>query len=235
MFHAIIATVLLSLAAAAQPQKDTAAPPGAAKTAGPVRLGDPYPLDVCPVSGNKLGPTAEIVVKLYDAREIRFCCDACPQTFEKDQAASLARIDDLIIKDQLPLYPLQTSLITTKPLPEQPVDFVFGNRLIRVADEAERSTFLADPARHLAALNKAVIKQQLATYPATTCAASGQEFGGPKGDPADVVMAGRLMRLCCKGCEKRLERQPAKYIAQLDKARSEAASTPPAPKPTRGR
>ena len=34
----------------------------------------------------------------------------------------------------------------------------------------------------------------------------------------DVVIANRLVRLCCKGCKEDLKEEPAKFIAAVDKA-----------------
>ena len=47
------------------------------QASAPQRVGDPYPLDTCPVSGKKLSPTDEPSVKLYEGREVRFCCSGC--------------------------------------------------------------------------------------------------------------------------------------------------------------
>ena len=190
------------------------------------RGGDPYPLDTCPITGKKLGTMGDPVVKVYDGREVRFCCPACPAKFERDLAGNLAKIDEKIVKDQSPLYPLQTSLVTGKDLPAHPYDFVYGNRLIRLGAESEKADFLKDPKKNLVALNKAVIEQQGKDYPITTCPVSNDKFGGDMGEPVDLVVAGRLVRLCCKGCKKDVENDPAKFIAMVDAARKDSAAKP---------
>ena len=48
------------------------------KAAADKRVGDPYPLTTCPITGEKLGAMGEPVVKLYEGREVRFCCKSCP-------------------------------------------------------------------------------------------------------------------------------------------------------------
>ena len=53
----------------------------------------PYPLDSCIVSGEKLGGMGEPVVKVYDGREVRFCCSGCVKKFEADKAGYFAKID----------------------------------------------------------------------------------------------------------------------------------------------
>jgi hypothetical protein len=53
----------------------------------------PYPLDSCIVSGEKLGSMGDPIVKVYDGREVRFCCSGCVKKFEADKAGYLAKID----------------------------------------------------------------------------------------------------------------------------------------------
>jgi hypothetical protein len=210
--------------------KDTTQPKHHEETAAPAkgdkRVGDPYPLDKCPVTDKRFGTMGDPVVKLYEGREIRFCCPACPEKFEKDQAASLAKIDEKIIKDQGALYPLKTSVVTGKDLPAKPYEFVYGNRLIRLGAESERAEFAKEPKKHLAALDKAVVEQQGKDYVFKTCPVSKEEYGGDMGQPVDLVVAGRLIRLCCKACTKDIEKDPAKFIAMVDAARRRKSGKP---------
>lgn len=185
------------------------------------RLGDPYPLAVCPISGEKLGSMGDPVVKLYDGREVRFCCDSCPPKFERDLAKSFSSLDAAIIKNQGPIYPLKTSVVTGKDLPDHPFEFVHGNRLIRLGSEAEKAEFLKDVPTYLGKLDVAVIAVQGKDYPLTTCPVSKEHLGG-MGDPVDVVVAGRLVRLCCNGCKKDLFKDPLKFIATIDAAKKGA-------------
>ncbi len=206
----------------AQPAGHGQSPP--AKEAAPAatrakRVGDPYPLGTCPVSGEKLGEMGDPVVKLYDGREVRFCCKECPPKFEKDLAASLAKLDEQIIKDQGPLYPLTTSVVTGKDLPAKPYEFVYGNRLIRLGAEGEKGAFLKEPAKFLGAIDQAVIEAQGKDYPLQTCPVSKEKLGS-MGKPVDMVVAGRLIRLCCKACKKDLDKEPWTYIAKVDGVRS---------------
>jgi hypothetical protein len=189
------------------------------------RVGDPYPLDTCAHAGKKLGSMGDPVVRVYDGREVRFCCGSCPPRFEKDLAAGLAKVDAKIIEDQRPIYPLATSIVTGKDLPEKPFELVYGNRLIRLHDEGERAAFLADGPRHLEGLNKAVIEKRGPDYPLKTCIVSGEALDR-MGKPRDVVVGGRLVRLCCADCKKDLEKDPAKFIARVDEARKAAGARP---------
>lgn len=183
---------------------------------------DLYTMDTCPISGEKLGSMGDPVVKVFDGREVRFCCKSCPPKFEKDLAKSLAKLDEAIIKDQRPLYPVETSIVSGKALPAKPVEWVYHNRLVLLAGESEKAEFLKDPAKHLSVLDKAVIAAQGKDYSIKTCPVSGEKLGG-MGEPVNVVLGGRLVRLCCNMCEKDLKKNPAKFIAIVDAARSSTA------------
>jgi hypothetical protein len=204
-----------SKADAPQPEKK----PDADKTGTAKRIGDPYPFATCPITGAKLGTMGDPVVKIYDGREIRFCCSSCPPKFEKDLAAGLVKIDEKIIADQGPLYPLKTSVVTGKELPAKPYELVYGNRLVRLGAESEKTDFLKDPKKHLADLDKAVVQAQGKDYPLKACPVSKEELGGDMGKPVDVVVAGRLVRVCCKDCKKDVEKEPSKFIAMINEAR----------------
>ncbi len=53
----------------------------------------PYPLDVCIVSGEKLGSMGDPIVINHDGQEIKFCCDSCPPKFDKDPAKFLGKLE----------------------------------------------------------------------------------------------------------------------------------------------
>jgi hypothetical protein len=72
---------------------------------------------------------------------------------------------------------------------------------------------------------KELIAKQLATYPLKTCVVTGGKLG-EMGDPVDYVYKERLVRFCCKGCIKKFEKEPDKYLALIDEAAKKAAETP---------
>lgn len=205
----------------------------APKTGAGERVGDPYPLDTCPITGKKLGTMGDPVVKIYDGREVRFYCPACPEKFEKDLAENLKKLDEQIIKDQGPLYPLKTSVVTDKDLPAKPYEFVYGNRLARLGAESEKAEFLKDATKYFAELDKATIVQQGQDYSLSKCPVSGEELGGDMGKPVDTVVTRRLIRLCCAHCKKDIEKDPAKYIHAVDAARTGDKKAPATNKSTR--
>lgn len=78
-------------------ERREAAPPndsaehGAAAASKPAS--DAYPLDVCVVSGEKLGSMGEPIVIQYKGREVRLCCEGCVEEFEADPAKYMAKLD----------------------------------------------------------------------------------------------------------------------------------------------
>lgn len=188
---------------------------------------DPYPLDTCPVSGEKLGSMGDPIVKTYDGREVRFCCKSCIKKFEADKAGYWKKIDEKIIEAQTPYYPLATCPISGEDLGGmgEPVDYVYNNRLVRFCCEKCVGTFEKDPKPTLDRLDKAVIERQGKTYPLQTCVVSGEELGS-MGEPIDKVYNNHLVRFCCKSCIKKFEAEPAKYLGTLDDAWKAAGGVP---------
>ncbi len=181
---------------------------------------DSYPLDTCPVSGEKLGSMGEPIVKEYDGREIRFCCAGCPKKFEADPATYLQKVDVAIVKQQSPYFPNGTCVVSGEELGSMgdPIDLVYQNRLVRLCCKGCIKKFAADPATYLAEIDKRVVAEQMESYPLTTCVTSGEKFGGDMGEPIEYVFANRLVRLCCKGCKKDFQKEPTKYLQKLDEA-----------------
>lgn len=63
------------------------------------------------------------------------------------------------------------------------------------------------------------VAKQVASYPLSTCVVSGKKLGG-MGDSVDYVHDNRLVRFCCKSCVATFEKEPAKYLALLDAAKT---------------
>lgn len=195
--------------APSQPAKPAAS---AAGSRSGDRAGDAYTLGTCPISGDKIGGMGDAVAKVYDGREVRFCCKSCVEDFEKDKAAAWAKIDEQMVKDQLPFYPLETSVVSGKAL-KTPVNYVWNNRLVRLADESEKAEFQKDTAKYIAALDKAVIEKQSASYALKNCPMMGDPIDAA--DHKNVVVANRLVEVCCAKCAGRVRQNPAKALAAL--------------------
>ncbi len=181
----------------------------------------PYTLATCPVSGQALGSMGDPIIAVYDGREVRFCCDGCIDKFEANQAKYWKAIDEQIIKDQLPYYPVETCVVSGEPLTEHGEDIannmVYGNRLVRLCCKMCEREFTADPNTFIEKLDKAAADAQRKDYPLDTCVVAGGKLGS-MGEPTEIVVAGRLIRFCCASCEPKVEANPVKYITAIDAA-----------------
>lgn len=219
--HLTASLFLAGLATALPVQHHGGADPKTPPAAGDTARTDPYPLDTCPVSGKKLGSMGDPVVKVYEGREVRFCCAMCPSTFEADPAAAWKKVDAAIVKDQMRYYPLETCVVSGEPLiqdgQDNSVSMVYGNRLVRLCCSACEREFRAAPKKFLEQLDKATADAQRKEYPLDKCLISEGELGS-MGEPTERVVAGRLMRFCCAGCNAKVDRDPVKHLQRLDAA-----------------
>lgn len=62
-----------------------------------------------------------------------------------------------------------------------------------------------------------IIRAQRPSYPLETCVISGDDLG-LDGEPIEVVIAGRLVRVCCKACRKDVADDPDAAFASIDAA-----------------
>ncbi|RNC80998.1 MAG: hypothetical protein ED559_04125 [Phycisphaera sp.] len=182
---------------------------------------DSFSLDTCPVSGGKLGSMGDPVLKVYDGREVRFCCAGCIGKFEADQEGYWKAIDKQIVKDQIRYYPTETCIVSGEPLFENGEDIaanvVYGNRLVRLCCKMCEREFKADSKKFIDELDEVTADAQRTEYPLATCVVAGGALGS-MGEPTEMVVAGRLMRFCCAGCEPKVKADPVKYIAEIDEA-----------------
>jgi hypothetical protein len=194
------------------------------------RTGDAYPLTTCPISGRVLGENAVVVVlsempeDAMNGREVRFCCNGCRGKFEAEATTQIPKLDELIIKDQLKVYPVSSCIVMPDDLltdprgPEAMEDknVVIGNRLYRFCCKGCIRKFKKDPKTYAAVLDKIVIEQQSADYPLDACVVTGLSYGDK---PFEFVVANRLVRTCCGGCARKVKASPTEAIAQVDAAR----------------
>lgn len=183
------------------------------------RKGDPYTLDHCIVSGAKFDGTTS-VVKVYDGREVRFCGEGCSAKFEASKDEYLKKLDAEIIAQQKPNYPTAQCVSMPEEKIDEKLDFVYNNRLFRVCCEDCIDDIHKDPAKYTAELDKAVVAKQKDAYPLKTCVVSDEPLDGSHGEVIEYVAANRLVRLCCKGCIKAFDKDPAKFLAKIDAAKA---------------
>ena len=182
-----------------------------------IKVLDVYPLATCPVTGEKLGSMGDPVIKDYDGREVRFCCAACPAKFEADLAASLEKLDAAIADDQRAAYALTTCPVSGDTLGDmgEPVEVVVNNQLVKLCCAGCEKPLREEPAKYLAKVAEAAAAKQRIAYPTDKCIVSDQALDS-MGGPVEVIVGGRLVRLCCEGCVKGLEKDPAAALKRLE-------------------
>ncbi len=179
-----------------------------------------YILSTCPISGEALGSMGDPIVKTYEGREVKFCCQMCVPRFEKDLKASFAKLDQQIIESQRSFYPMTTCVVSGEAFGGdmgEPIELLYNNRLVRLCCKMCKGDFKKDPAAYIAKLDAAVIEQQSEQYPLSTCPISGGELGS-MGEPISVVYAGRLVKFCCAMCVPKFEADPMPTIKKIDAA-----------------
>ncbi|MBI5363489.1 MAG: hypothetical protein HZA53_09955 [Planctomycetes bacterium] len=173
-----------------------------------------YPLATCPVSGEKLGAGA--VDRVFGGHLVRLCCKDCAAEVEKDPAASRQKVVAAVIQAQKASYPLTTCAVTAEALGANAVDHVLGTRLVRLKDKDAVATFEKKPAEFMAKVDKALIEAQLPKYAVAACPVTGEALDK---NAVNYLYGTKLVRLCCKGCIKKFEAAPEKFLAELAKTK----------------
>ncbi len=115
------------------------------------------------------------------------------------------------------VYPFATDPVTGAALGEKPVIYTHQGRELRFADEQSLAQFKKDPAPVLAKIDEKIITSQLKDYPLDNCPVTGEKLG-TMGEPVNLVVNNRLIRLCCKGCIKKANTNYADVVKKLDAA-----------------
>jgi YHS domain-containing protein len=92
-------------------------------------------------------------------------------------------------------------------------------KLKHITAAALSLTILAGPFAVLA--GEQAPEPKLKPYTLKNCIVSGDKLG-EMGDPFVYKYEGREIKLCCKGCLKDFQKEPAKYVKKIEKAESKA-------------
>ncbi len=114
-----------------------------------------YPLKNCVVQQDDSLDEGSPVDFVYKNRLVRFCCGDCTKRFKTEPAKYLARLNEAVIKEQKPHYPMQTCPVSGEPLGDKAVDHVVGVSLVRFCCEKCIAEFEKDPLPVLAKVHEA--------------------------------------------------------------------------------
>jgi hypothetical protein len=174
-----------------------------------------YPLDTCPIKGEKLESKATEF--LVNGHLVRTCCGNCKAKVQADPTATLKKVEDGVVAAQKAGYPMMVCAATGTKLDDKAVDYVYGTRLVRLANKDAVAAFEKDPKAAMAKLDDAYIKAQVATYPMKKCVISGHEF--TMGPPVDKLYGTTLVRFCCNDCVPEFEKDASKHLKAIADAR----------------
>jgi hypothetical protein len=178
-----------------------------------------YPISTCAVAGKALGSMGEPFVHIHEGRQVKFCCKACRPAFKKNPAKYLSKVDEKIVAQQKASYPTDKCLFSDEALGPKSKDVVVNNRLVRVCCGGCARKLMKNPAPTLKKLDEMIIAKQGKNYPTTKCVISNEDLGS-MGKPKDVIVANTLVRVCCKGCVKKVTAKPADAVKMLQKAKA---------------
>jgi hypothetical protein len=168
---------------------------------------------------DKAGPF-EIVV---DKRLFRLCSAQCVESAQAQPARYAGMLDKAVAQAQFVDYPLWTCPLSDEPLPPSQVLVVIGSRLVKLCCEKCLHSLRIDPSPAFAALDKAHIAAQKATYPLKTCPISGNPLGK---QPHKLMFGNQLVELCCSDCVSKFEAAPHKTLHEIAAALPERKTAP---------
>jgi hypothetical protein len=178
-----------------------------------------YPLTTCVISDEELGD--DTVNTVVDGNLYRTCCKRCAAKIVSDPSAARAKIERAVVAAQKPLWPLESCPISSEAYGGEmgePLDVVHGMRYVKLCCKGCKRGLAKNPDRVFGAIDKAWIADQTKSYPLEVCPVSGEKLGS-MGDPINRLYGTTLVRLCCKGCNKAFDKNPAKYAKQVKDAR----------------
>ena len=179
-----------------------------------------YPMGNCVVSDEPMGGDhGEPINVVHEGRLFRLCCKMCKKMLAQSPEEYVAKLDAAIIAEQTPYYALETCAISGEPLDGMggAIDTVVGTRLVKVCCKGCIKGVQKNPAEALAKVDAAMMEAQAESYPLETCVISGEPLGS-MGEAISTMYGYRLVKVCCKGCIKGVQKKGHEVIAKLDAA-----------------
>ncbi len=128
-------------------------------------------------------------------------------------------MDDEIESEPYPLATCPVSADHKLSDVEEPIIKMYDGREVRFDSPECVEKFEADKKTYFKNIDKAIIQQQLAFYPLTTCVESGESLTEDGEDIAiNYVYKNRLVRFCCRDCVRDFKKDPKTALAKLDAA-----------------
>ena len=148
--------------------------------------------------------------------------------------AFLATVPTFGAEKSVKPYPLDKCIVSDEKLGVEgkPTVFVYEGQEIKLCCADCRKEFDANPAKFLAKLPKADAAPKIdkaapakpaeptkdapaKPYPLKTCIVSDNDLDS-MGEQASFVYQGQTIKVCCKPCIAKFEKNPAKYLKKLE-------------------
>lgn len=114
---------------------------------------DDYPLKTCLIDGRPLEGT-EPMDLVFRNRLFRVCCADCWYKIEEKPAKYFTELNAAVVGAQRATYPIETCVVSKKPLGKKAVDHVCANLLVRLADRDQIERFNERPGKYLEELRE---------------------------------------------------------------------------------
>jgi YHS domain-containing protein len=190
----------------------------------------PYPQDKCIVSDEKLGVEGKPVVFAHEGQEIKLCCQDCRKELDANPSKFLAKLP----KAEAPKAEPKKAGMDHKMMcaccagDATAADGKAAGRDHSSAanqDDKEKSRDHSTEAQEAkphdhdhAASRPAEEKKADAPakpYPLKSCIVSDNDLDS-MGEQASFVYQGQTIKVCCKPCIAKFEKNPAKYLKKLE-------------------
>ena len=171
-----------------------------------------YPFTTDIASGKALPEKPIEYVK--EGKLFRLAEDSSKAMIDVDVAGYTKRIEDEVVKQQKPTYPLKTSANSDKPLGEKPIDKVYVNRLFRFADETDAKAFETDKTRAITKLDKAYIDMQVPYYPYKKDPVTREDIAGK--ETVKYLWGNKLIQFTSASSVTEFEKTPEAFLKVLE-------------------
>jgi YHS domain-containing protein len=112
-------------------------------------------------------------------------------------------------------YPMEVCVVSAEKLGSMGEPFVieYEGQQVKFCCKNCQKDFDKDPKKYLAKINEAAKKVK--PYPAKTCVVSGEPL---EDDAPASIFKGQEFKFCCQNCQKKFDKEPAKFAAKLPKS-----------------
>ncbi|WP_430453384.1 hypothetical protein [Rhodopirellula europaea] len=197
---------------------------------------------ICPVSGKPLGSMGDPVAVDVNGQKLYVCCAGCVGAVKSDPAKYAAGRPQITVttatqSDAAAIAAQKVCPVMDEPLGGMgtPIKVMVGDKPIYLCCKGCIKKIQAEPAKYLAMVygnGTQASAQPAATTTAKitvststqadaaaiaaqkTCPVMDEPLGG-MGTPIKVMVGDKPIYLCCKGCIKKIQAEPAKYLAMV--------------------